>query len=301
MKEFKGVIPPTLTLFTKSGEVDEDLHREYIEFLIQGGVHGLFACGTFGTGIMMSPGQHKKAVEMTVDQAKGRADVIAHVGTVSTDRSIVLARNAEEVGADAVSSLPPFYYKHTSEAIVAHYAALVKNVSIPVLTYNNPTTTGVFITPDMAVELVRVGVKGMKDTGPIENFYLMKERVKAAGLLDGFQFIIGTGAHWLPAALTGTKAMVTGSANMFPEVVVDMYNTTVSKGVQAAVDLGMKVVRLRDIQLIGGKILTTLAVLEMRGLKAGYPKAPFQPLDASVKQRIRDALIEEGMGSYLKA
>lgn len=298
MKEFTGVIPPTLTLYTKRGEVDEELQRAYIEFLITSGIHGAFACGTFGTGIMISPEQHKKVLEVTIDQAKGRIPVIAHAGTVSTDRSVILAKNAEEAGADAVSSLPPFYYKHTTEAIIAHYAALVKSVNIPVFTYNNPKTTGVSVTPDMIIALARAGVKGMKDTGPIENFYLMKTRMERKGL--DFQFIIGTGGHWLPAALTGVKAMVSGSSNIFPETVVEMYNTTMKEGVQAAAELQAQVIRLRDIQLIGGKILTTMAVLEMRGFGVGYPKAPFQPLDDSVKKRIRDAIIEEGLESILK-
>ena len=69
---------------------------------------------------------------------------------------------------------------------------------------------------------------------------------------------------------------------------------------EAAVPLQKKVVRLRDIQLIGGKNITTMAVLEMRGLQVGYPKAPFQPLDASVKQRIRDAIVKEGLEGILK-
>jgi len=297
-KEFKGVIPPILTLFTEHGEVDEDLQRAYIDFLVEKGVHGLFTCGTFGSGIMMTIEEHQKVAKICLDQAKGRVDCIVHAGSTSTDISKALARNAQAAGADAVSAVPPFYYKYSKQAVVAHFAELVKSVDIPVFAYNNPETTGFSITPDVVLELARVGVKGMKDTGPMENFYLMKTRMESEGL--DFQFIIGKAAHWLPAALMGVKAMVEGSANIFPEVVVDMYNTTINEGVQAAAELQMKVVRVRDIQLIGGKNLTTMAVLEMRGLGAGYPKAPFQPLDALVKQRIRDAIVKEGMENILK-
>ncbi len=297
-KEFKGVIPPILTIFDKNGEVDEDLQRKYVEYLVKSGLHGLFVCGTFGAGVMMTVEQHKKAAQITIDQIKGRIPCIVHVGTTSTDISKVLARNAEALGADAVSAVPPFYNKYSNQAMVAHYAALVKSVSIPVFAYNNFETSGYLVTPDVAIQMARAGVKGMKDTGPIENFYLMKTRMENEGL--DFQFIIGTCGHWVPAAVMGVKAMVSGSSNIFPEVLVDMYNMTMNKGVQAAAELQMKVIRLRDIQRMGGNIPTTIAVLEMRGLSAGYPKAPFQPLDAPLKQRVREAIVKEGLGSILK-
>lgn len=297
-RQFKGVIPPILTLFDERGEVDEALQREYVEYLIQSGVHGLFICGTFGSGIMMTVEQHKRVTEICINQANGRVPCIVHVGSTSTDLSVAMARNAEAAGADAVSAVTPFYYKHSKQAIVSHYSTLAKSVSIPVFAYNNLETSGFLITPDVAIQLARAGVRGMKDTGPIENFYLMKTRMEGEGL--PFQFIIGTCGHWLPAALTGVKAMVSGSANVFPEVVVKMYETTISKGVQAAAELQMKVVRLRDIQMIGGKIPATMAILEMRGIRAGHPKAPFQPLDEMLRQRIREAIVKEGLGSILK-
>jgi 4-hydroxy-tetrahydrodipicolinate synthase len=297
-RELRGVIPPILTLFDRHGEPDEELQRRYVDYLIDHGVHGLFVCGTFGSGIMLTVEQHQKVTQICIDQAKKCVPCIVHVGSTSTDISVTLAKNAEAAGAAVVSAVPPFYYKYSNAAMVAHYAALVKSVKIPVYAYNNAETSGYLITPEVAVQMARVGVSGMKDTGPIENFYLMKTRMAEAGL--DFDFVIGTCGHWLPAALMGVKAMVTGSSNIFPEVVVDMYNTTMTKGVQAAADLQMKVIRLRDIQLIGGKNTCTMAVLEMRGIPAGFPKAPFQPLDAAVKQRIRDAVVKEGLAGILK-
>lgn len=292
-KEFVGVIPPILTLFDKDGRVDEALQRKYVEYLVNSGVHGLFVCGTFGSGIMMTVEEHKQVAEICIDQVKGRIPCIVHVGSPSTDISLAFARNAEAAGAVAVSAVTPFYYKHSKEAIVSYYERLVNSVAIPVMAYNNLDTSGFLITPDVATELSKVGVRGMKDTGPIENFYLMKTRLENLGL--NFEFIIGTCGHWLPAALTGVKAMVSGTANIFPEVVLDMYHTTMNQGVQAAADLQAKVIRLRDIQLIGGKNLTTMAVLEMRGIEAGFPKGPFLPLDDSVKLKIREAVVAEDL------
>jgi len=297
-KEFKGVIPPILTLFNEQGRVDEEKQRNYVEYLVKAGIHGLFVCGTFGCGIMMTVEEHKKVVEIVIDQVKGRIPIIVHVGSTSTDISIALAKNAEALGADAISAVTPFYYKHSDEAIVNFFNSLVKIVNIPVLAYNNVTTSGYLITPNVAIKLAKVGVRGIKDTGPIENFYLMKTRMEQKGF--DFQFIIGTCGHWLPAASTGVKAMISGTANSFPEVVLDMYNTTVEKGSEAAAELQMKIIRLRDLQLIGGKILTTMAVLELRGISAGYPKRPFIPLSETAKQRIREAVIEESLEEIIK-
>ena len=297
--QLRGVIPPILTLFDQRGEVDEALQRRYVDYLIDAGVHGLLICDAFGSGLMLSAEQHRKCAEICIDQARKRVPCIVQVGRSSTDATLALARNAEAAGADAVSAVPPFHYTHGAPSVVAHFSALVKAVSVPVYACNDVDTTGYLIKPEVVLPLAKAGIHGMIDTGPIESFYLMKARMDQAG--QDFDFIMGTCGHWLPAALVEVRAMVSRPANIFPEVVVKLWEATAQLGPAAAGELQLKVVRLRDIQRIGGATLSTMAVLELRGIGAGHPKAPFQPLDISMKRRIRDAVVEEGLGSLLKA
>jgi len=109
--EFKGIIPPTLTLFNEYGEIDEKCNRDYLEFLITAGVHGLFMVGSNGLGPMMSLEQRKYLAEISLDQINKRVPSIIHVGTPNCNISLELAKHAEKNGADAVASVPPYYYQ----------------------------------------------------------------------------------------------------------------------------------------------------------------------------------------------
>lgn len=295
IKEFRGVIPPVLTLFDEMGEINESAQRGLVDFLVDSGVHGFFVGGSFGSGPIMSVEQRKRLAEIVMDQVHGRIPCIIHVGSSNTHDTVQLAKHAEKLGADAIAAVPPYYYKHTNKNILSYYETLVKSIEKPVFIYNNPGTSGVFITLDMVVKLGRMGVKGMKDSCMnIASFYTMKDKMVKEGL--DFQFIIGTDALWLPALLVGARAMISGLANIFPEFIVDFYNKTINGGAQSAVELQNKVLRIRDIvKMETIPIPTFQAILQLRGLKGGKPKPPFQSLDSSYEKLIRDALEKEGM------
>ena len=291
---FLGVIPPSMTMFGEDGLIDESLQQAFLEYQIEAGVHGLFICGTYGSGPLMPAAQRKRLCEIAVSQARSRIPVIAHVGTTDTETAIELAQHAESAGAAAVASVPPFYFAHSERSIIAHFSALVGSVEIPVFAYNNPKTTGFVITPAMAVQLGTIGVVGMKDSSfDIISFMQTIDKTKRAGI--GFEMIIGTEALWCPAALAGAQAMVAGVANVFPELVVDFYAQTAENGVQAASAMQPRLLRIRDMLKIGPTISTCHAMLELRGLPSGRPRLPFEPLNAIQKERVRTAMIEDGL------
>ena len=291
---FSGVIPLSLTMFRENGLVDESLQRAFLEYQLEAGVHALFVCGTYGSGPLMPPAQRKKLCDIAVSQARSRIPVMVHVGTADTETAIELAQHAESVGAAAVASVPPFYFAHSEESIINHFSALVRSVGIPVFAYNNPKTTGFVISPSLAVELGMIGVVGMKDSSfDIISFVQTMDKAREAGV--DFEMIIGTEALWCPAALAGAQAMVAGVANVFPELVVDFYNQTVENGVQAASSMQPRFMRIRDMLKIGPTIPTCHAMLELRGLPAGRPRLPFEPINAAQKEKVRSAMIEEGL------
>ena len=125
-KEFTGIIPPALTCFTKDGKFDEATQREVIRFQAQH-VQGFYPCGTYGSGPLMTVEERKQVAKVVVEE-KGKAKVIVHVGAVSTAQAVELARHAEEIGADAVGAIPPYYYKYPEQHLLDHYRALIKAV-----------------------------------------------------------------------------------------------------------------------------------------------------------------------------
>ncbi|MBC7265293.1 MAG: dihydrodipicolinate synthase family protein [Chloroflexi bacterium] len=287
----QGIVPPNITPFDSEGNVYEDGLRRHIEFLLPH-IGGLYTCGTYGSGPLMSVTERKRVVEIVVDQVRGRVPVVVHVGTTDTSSAVELAKHANSVGATAVAIIPPFYYKHTEDAIFEHYRAVMKAVSIPIYAYDNPQASGNKISPHLLARLADIGVWGIKDSSFDICDFIEKQR--AVGERD-FDFVIGTEALFLPAYIMGARACVAGLANAFPELMADLWRATCENDLSTARKIQHKVLDVRDIVHLGPTIPTVHAILQMRGVDAGFPRAPFQPLEAGLRTKIRAALTNAGM------
>ena len=159
--DFKGIIPPMMTAFTKEGEIYEEGTRRIVDFIIPH-VQGLFPCGTYGSGPMMSIAERKRTAEIVVDQTKGRVPVIVHVGTADTKNTVELARHAASIGARAVAAITPYYNSYSEDDIFIHFQQLIHAVDIPVFLYNNPKASGNSVSPNLLVRLA--AVPGIQDT-----------------------------------------------------------------------------------------------------------------------------------------
>lgn len=153
MAGFQGIFAPPITPFDHRGDLDESALRDLIEYLIQQGVHVLFALGSVGMGPVMTPEQRRRAAEIIVDQARGRIPILIHVGAADTQTSVALAQHAVELGVAGIALVPPYYYPHTEYEVIEHYRAVGEAVSLPLFIYNNPAFTGVNITAALALRL----------------------------------------------------------------------------------------------------------------------------------------------------
>ncbi len=272
-----GIIPPLTTPFTDSGDVYDAGLRRLVNFQVEKGIHGLFICGTYGSGPIMTVEERQRVQEIVVDQAKGRLTVVAHVGTASTAQSVTLAKHAQEVGADYVASISPYYHRHDERAVVEFFRKLVEAVDIPVYVYNNPKASGVTITPSFLRLLADVGVQGIKDSGfsYIEFSHLMLELEDK----PDFRFIVGTEGIALPAFMIGAKGCVSGLANVFPELMVGLWDLFQAEQYKEAAQIQMQVTRARQILHIPSSTnAACYAVLNERGIDVGYPKPPILPV-----------------------
>ena len=219
-KDFKGIIPPMMTAFTKEGEIYEKGIREIVDFIVPH-VQGLYPCGTYGSGPMMSPEERKKVAEIVLDQVKGRVPVIVHVGTADTRNTVELARHAQDIGAAAVGAITPYYNSYDEDAIFAHFQQLIKSVAIPVFLYNNPKCSGNTVSTDLLVRLAKEGLAGIKDsTFDIVDYYHARIALKE---FPEMNLISGTEALFVAAFDAGATAAVTGLGNAYPDLIGRMY------------------------------------------------------------------------------
>lgn len=282
----EGAIPPLVTSFTEEGEIDKKKLKLLVSFLAHH-VHGLFVCGSYGSGPLMTEEQREKCAEIVAEEVAGKITVIVHVGSTNTATSVSLAKHAEKIGAHRVASVAPYYYSHTEERILNHFEQLVDAVNIPVYIYNNPRTVGYAIIPETLAKLEEIGVAGVKDS----SFDIMtfSDFIRKSG--DSFDVVLGTEALFLSAYVLGAKAFIPGLGNAFPEIVVKLYQACIKGNFERAKEIQFKVLRLRDVMKIGGStIVSVYEMLRLRGIDAGVPKLPFYPLDQKRREQIRQAL-----------
>ena len=161
----KGIIPALVTPFDSNEKVDYGVLTELVNRLIDQGVNGFYACGSTAECFLLTDDERKKVMETTIKAADGRVPVIAHIGNIGTEKTAELAKHAEAVGASAVSSVPPFYYKFSFDEIAGYYEGIAKSVDLPLIVYSIPAFSGVEITADNLKTIIDAsGAKGLKYT-----------------------------------------------------------------------------------------------------------------------------------------
>jgi dihydrodipicolinate synthase/N-acetylneuraminate lyase len=286
-KEFKGIIPPIMTAFTKEGEVYEKGTRAIVDFIVPH-VQGLFPCGTYGSGPMMSIEERKRVAEIIIDQVKGRVPVIIQVGTADTKNTVELARHAEKIGAAAVGAVTPYYNSYDEDSIFTHFQKLIQAVRIPVFLYDNPKCSGNNISTDLFIRLAREGLSGIKDS----TFDLVKYCHARIALKDfsEMNLISGTEALFVPAFDAGATAAVAGLGNVYPDLMGEFYRLYLEGERSALMKMQEKILVVRQITKYGPTVPTCHAILKLRGVDSGFPRLPFKPLSPEVEARVKKSL-----------
>lgn len=286
---FEGVFPAIVTPFDHRGDVDFDSLREVVRFQIEAGVHGFFACGTVGEGVLMSIEQREAVAEAIIREASSRVPVIVHVGTTNTSESVDLAKHAERSGAKAVGAINPFFFKPDIKGLIMHYQEIASAVKIPVFVYNIPQLTGFNITPEIFGKICLVeGISGIKDSsGNLSQLQtIIETSPKPVTVINGADDI------FLAALIVGASAEISGVANAAPELMVELYESFKENNLKRALDLQRKVNALRRVLYGVGpsNIAAIKAALELRGVRAGLPKKPLRPMKPDEVDKLKEKL-----------
>lgn len=163
MKNFKGILSALLTPFDENNNVNEKSLRDLVEFNLKNGIQGFYVGGSTGESMVMTAEERKIVFRVVAEQVNGRVPIIAHVGAISTDAAIDMAKYAEELNYDAISAVAPFYYSFSYEAIKQYYTDIVSSVNLPMIIYNFPNSGGFAFTADKAAEVFKdsrfIGIK----------------------------------------------------------------------------------------------------------------------------------------------
>jgi len=281
-----GIITALVTPFSSDGKVDEIAMREIVRFQLDSGIHGFFPLGTNGMGPATEFEERKRVAEIVVNETARRIPVIIHVGAADPDASIALAIHAREIGASAVASVTPFYYNPDSLAIVDYYTRLSEATRLPTFVYNIPRLTGNNVSVELLSQLSKIpGIVGIKDSS--RDFSQLLDYLNCAP--SGFNVISGTDSFIYAGLCSGTKAGVSAIANVFPELLVQLYRKCEDGELSEARQIQLRIHALRAI-LEKPPITPLLEALRMRGLRSGKVKMPLRSMIPSEIQALGDSL-----------
>jgi 4-hydroxy-tetrahydrodipicolinate synthase len=162
----QGILPALVTPFSDDKrQVNEEALRNLVNRCIEWGVSGVVPCGTTGEFVNLTNEEKKKVIDTVIDEANGKVKVIAGTGAAGTDQALEMTKYAKDAGADAALIVTPFYLKPADRGIYEHFDTIASQVDLPIILYNTPQASGVFLPWQMVEDLAQIpNVVGLKDS-----------------------------------------------------------------------------------------------------------------------------------------
>jgi len=284
MTRFSGVWPALVTPLTEDDHINVSVTRRLVDHLIDAGIGGLYVCGGTGEGILLPPTERKAMAETTIEQVNGRVPVIVHVGATATADAIELAAHAEQIGADGVAAIPPFYYKVGFLGIKEHYELIAAASSLPLYLYYIPSTTGVTMTAEQVWELCQIhNVVGFKYSA--FDMYLLEQILSlGGGTLNVFS---GPDQLFAPMLTVGVDGAIGSTYNLLPRHFVALYNAFQAGDVAKARAMQSQGNRAIDTLARHGGLPAVKETMRMLGFDCGYFRRPFRRLSEAEVAALR--------------
>jgi 4-hydroxy-tetrahydrodipicolinate synthase len=267
----EGIFPALVTPFTDDGKsVDEERLRILVNHCIELGVHGVVPCGTTGEFTNLTTEEKKRVIRIAIDEVNDRVPVIAGTGASGTAEALEITKYAKDAGATAALIVTPFYLKPADRGIYEHYSTIAGQVDLPIILYNIPQCTGLPLPWQMVEDLAQIpNIVAVKDSSGQLSFILaVLEKVR-----DKINVLCGHDEVVVAALAAGCSGAILASANVIPDIWVQIYNHVKKGELQQARELQYKVQKIARI-IAGSGAVGTKAALNMMKIKVGPPRQP---------------------------
>ncbi|MCL4462129.1 MAG: 4-hydroxy-tetrahydrodipicolinate synthase [Nitrospirae bacterium] len=288
---FKGSMVALVTPFS-GGRVDEKKLRELVDFHVREGTQALVPVGTTGESATLDHREHERVLEVVIEQAARRIQVLAGTGSNSTDEAIRLTRAASAMGADGALVITPYYNRPTQEGLVRHYEAMARSVDIPLVIYNVPVRTGVNILPETIERLASVELfVGVKEaSGSLSQIIELFDRV-------GDRMAIYSGDDLLthPIMSIGGKGAISVSANIVPSLMAEMVNEALAGNWEKAFRKHLELVPLHRVLGLETNPIPIKAAMGLAGMIDPDMRLPLVPMSEGPRRRLEEVLKNMGL------
>lgn len=284
---FKGIIAYPITPFDENEKIDISLFKHLVERLIVSGSHGIAPLGSTGVMPYLSDEEKEAITEATIDQVKGRVPTLVGVSNLTTEKTIHHAQFAEKAGADAVMIIPMSYWKLTDDEIVAHYDAVARKISIPIMAYNNPATSGVDMSPALLKRLLEIpNITMIKESsGDIQRMHYLRRE-----LGEEVAFYNGSNPLALGAFCSGARGWCTAAPNLIPDLNIGLYEAIEEGDLEKAKELFYQQFDLLKFIVNKGLPRAVKAGLNILGEEGGNLRSPLKPLHEKETEELKNII-----------
>lgn len=288
---FEGTGTALVTPFARDGSVDEEALRRLVNFQEENGVDTLVPCGSTGESATMNLEEHLKVIGIVVDEAK-KAKVLAGAGSNCTAEAVHLSKEAEDMGADGILSISPYYVKPTQEGIFLHYKAISEAVECPIIVYNIPGRTGSNITADTLMRIAELPtIAGVKEaSGNMAQIQsIIAKRPK------GFAVLSGDDGLTLSLMSVGADGVISVTSNCCPGLMSEMVGSARAGKYDIARSIYSKLFPLFRELFCESNPIPIKYVMGTMGYGNGCPRLPLTPLSESGRAVIDPILADLGI------
>ncbi len=283
----RGVIPPVVTPFDQSEEVDEAALRAEVNYLIEeAGVHGIAIGGSTGEGHTLNSAELRQTIGAGVEEAAGRVPIVAGIIVDSTRQAIERIKAVADLNIAALQITPVHYlFKPTDEAMYTHFAALADKFAIPIIIYN--VVPWCYCSPQLLIRLIREepGVIGVKQSAGD-----LKTLADLMLVLDGEGLIFAAMDGLLyPAYTLGAHGSIAAILPAAPKLSVALWDAVQAGDHAAALQLHNKLLRIWNAIEGDNLPANVKTAMELQGRQGGYPRAPMPASSAAQRQAIKKA------------
>lgn len=288
---FRGAGVAIITPYTEDGVNFEELGR-IIDDQIENHTDAIVITGTTGESATMSVEEHKEAIKFAVEHTNGRVPVIAGTGSNETRIAVEFSKYAEEVGADALLVVTPYYNKCTQKGLIQHYTMIADSVNIPIILYDVPSRTGVSIQTSTYVELAKhPNIVAVKEA----NGDLSKILRLRAACGDDLVVYSGNDDQIVPILSLGGQGVISVLSNVAPKATHDMCQFYFDGKVEESMKLQIEYTDLIDALFCEVNPIPVKVAMRKMGWNAGPLRMPLCEMEPAHEAQLEKALRNHGL------
>ncbi len=289
---FTGAAVALVTPFNADGSVNYEELARLIDFQIENGTDALVIAGTTGESSTLSEQEHIDVIKFSVEHVKHRVPVIAGTGSNDTATAVMLSKEAEQAGADALLLVTPYYNKTTQRGLYVHYKTIAESVKLPIILYNVPSRTGLGIDVDTAAKLAEIdNIVAMKDA--VGNITYTANLIERCGV--SLTVYSGNDDQIVPMMSLGAKGVISVLSNVAPKETHDMTVAALAGDFKTAAALQLKYLKLIHALFIETNPIPVKEAVNQMGYAAGPCRLPLYEMADNTKAVLVEEMKKQGL------